>query len=109
MNFITFIAFAVGVTVGGLSCALLAQREWRKIRREHAKLINIQDTHYATTNMVSRNALRKLESGDVGGAKEELIGAIAIFHQHFPPLGEDSWIAGEIRDIELHAKSSPLL
>jgi len=114
MSVITVIAFAVGITVGGISCALLTQREWRRVRRETTELLkssgDIQDSFYAMTDMVHRGALQKLESGDTEGTKQELIGAIANFHQHFKKCGERSRIiATEVREVELQAKTSTIL
>ena len=117
MNFTTIIAFAAGVTVGGISRALMTQRELRKLRREHSEKIqttnDVQDTFYAMTNTVYREALKKLESGNVDGAKQELSGAIANFCHRFKDIEglteKRSRVEFEKRQVELLAKSSTML
>ena len=114
MNFSTVIIFVVGLVVGGVSCAFGAQRGWRKIRRETTEQLKSagerQDSFYATTDLVYRSALRKLESGEVESAKQELAGAVAGFYHSFKNLSEHSdWIASERREVEIQAKSSATL
>ena len=114
MILLTLIAFSAGVTLGGISCVLLTQREWRRVRRECADKMkssgDIQDTFYAMADMVYRGALQKLESEDTEGAKQELSGAIANFHRHFRNLsGKSSCIAAEVREVEVQARSSAIL
>jgi len=114
MNLVTIIALAIGVIVGGLSCACMVQRQWRRVHRETAQKIesscDIQDNFYATADMAYRITLQKLESGDTEGAKLELSSAIANFYHHFKQLDEHSrWIAAEVREVELQAKSSAVL
>ena len=114
MNFTTILVFVVGVSIGGMLCAIGVQRGWRKVRRETTEQLKSsgerQDNFYATTDLVYRSALRKLESGDAEGAKQELAGAIAGFYNGFKGLSEHShWIASERREVEIQARSSAIL
>ncbi len=108
------IAFAIGVIVGGISCALLAQRTWRRVGRETTeqmkRSINVQDQFYATTAMCYLSALQKLEAGEVQEARRELASGSANFYHHFDGRGELSrWIEAQKRKIELYAKKSEVL
>ncbi|MEI6075338.1 MAG: hypothetical protein WCS94_07185 [Verrucomicrobiota bacterium] len=114
MNFTTLLFFVVGVSVGGMLCAFGVQRGWRKIRRETTEQLKSsgkrQEDFYATTDLVYRSALQKLESGDVESAKQELAVAIAGFYNGFKDLSEHSqWIASERREVEIQARSSAIL
>jgi hypothetical protein len=95
-------------------CAFGAQRGWRRVWRESGEKLKasneIQDTFYATTDLVYRSALQKLESDDVDDAKRELAGAIAGFYHSFEGSSEHSdWISSERREVEIQARSSALL
>src|SRR5437763_263092 len=97
MSLITVIAFCVGVALGGIACALGAQRGWRCVRRETAeqmrRSMEIQDQFYATTAMCYLSALQNLESGDLESAKGELaFGAATFYHQFSGAVELSDWI-----------------
>ena len=110
MNFITIVAFAIGVTIGGISCAIGAQREWRKIRNKVQTSYDIRDRLSATYSESSRLVLNDLETGNFERAKEILSSHIAIAYHTVLNSSQNSGIlAKERREIERQAKSSTIL
>ena len=85
MNFVTLIAFASGLVVGGIFCAALCSQERRRTTRETAEQMKrsgeIQDSLYASVLGSLRGVLARLESADFAGAKAEVAGLLAILYQ----------------------------
>ena len=114
MDFVTVLAFSVGLAVGGISCGLEAQRGWRRVRRETTeqmkRSLEIQDQFYAAVAMCHLSALRKVEAGDMHEAGREIAFGAANFYHHFCGSRELSrWIQTQKDEIELHARKSEVL
>ena len=114
MTFTHFVLFAVGVILGSISCAILAERRRRRYLRETTALMqrsgNIQDRHYAMTNANAREALKALEAGDIQTAKHDLSLAIAAFYHCFEATANSSpEIKREREYVELDSRFSETL
>jgi hypothetical protein len=92
----------LAVCFGFVLYGLIERRGWRK-RQKH-------DYEGVALSMICRDALHRLESGDVEGAKQYLGGMVATYYQSSQRLSElDSLVASERRLIEQQVQSSSVL
>ncbi len=84
MNFITVIAFALGLIIGGLSCAVACSGSRRRATQATTEQLRhsgaLQDNLFAAVIDGLRGVLAQLESEKFAAAKSQLAGLIAILY-----------------------------
>jgi hypothetical protein len=108
------ICLGIGVGLGAIIGYLIAERANRKKLAKAVEqaglLLRIRNHYYAIKNKSMREALEKIEGGEMDVAKGKLAVSIATFYHDFAKLdGPPEWIARERQGIEVQAKSSDVL
>jgi hypothetical protein len=81
----------------------------RETTAQSVRSMEIQDQLNATHAMLYLSALRALESGDSDSAKRDLASGAAGFYYQFRDPKQSQWIQAQKREVELLAKTSPVL
>jgi hypothetical protein len=108
INGIVF-AFCGGFITACLLFAILAFRLEAKRSKTVSEFLSSHDKLEAAWDGEYRELLRKLEAGDIEGAKQKVCLAIATFYHITGSRTSSQELAAEKRKIDIQAKSSVIL